>query len=176
MSRGHFDNKYLQVLDFAQQMEAEGLCDDPLHEAFYKHLEKVAEAMQSIERVRGGDQASAVGQIQATLVTPSPEPIWIINDLGELGVFANGKAHFLYKGDCLRYSPGDVKYRRVRKREFGECQHSIAQIDVGQPNGGDYYKAEASLNEGKVWVSEGEPPEWPTRTGPDFIGFVKSTS
>lgn len=63
------------------------------------------------------------------------EPIWIVNDLGELGVKVNDRFFFLYKGDNIQYgdSPDSRKdgialhddgtpmnYRIVGKREFGE--------------------------------------------------------
>jgi len=45
---------------------------------------------------------------------------WVVNDLAELGVKIGDKFFFLYKGES--YCGGD-KWRRVFKREFGECQH-----------------------------------------------------
>ncbi len=106
------------------------------------------------------------------------DPIWIVNRLGELGVFVNGEAHFLYKGDSLHYHRGEdpeaVPYRRVHKREFGECQHSVAQIEAGQCNGGDFYHGEADRNAEGLWVTEGEPPR--TYRGPDFVFVSKGSS
>lgn len=89
------------------------------------------------------------------------EPMWVVNNLGELGVYVNGKAFFLYKGDNITYDENDkIPYRQVRKREFGECQHSAAQIDAGQYNGGDFYEEEARANVDGHWVLEGVPPGW----------------
>lgn len=45
---------------------------------------------------------------------------WVVNDLAELGVKIGDKFFFLYKGES--YCGGD-RWRRVFKREFGECQH-----------------------------------------------------
>ena len=46
---------------------------------------------------------------------------WIINNMGELGVFIAGVPYFLYKGESLVYEDvSDIKYRKVGKREFGE--------------------------------------------------------
>ena len=56
---------------------------------------------------------------------------WIVNDNSELGVMINGQAFFLYKGESLVYETGKhddgttMKYRPVKKREFGECCHPI---------------------------------------------------
>jgi len=72
------------------------------------------------------------------------EPVWIVNDLGELGVKANGRFFFLYKGDNLEYHTvsevkngvvmhGDhdpMQYRIVGKREFGEVCHPVTQLRV----------------------------------------------
>lgn len=58
-----------------------------------------------------------------------PEPKWIVNDIGELGVLVGRRAFFLYKGDSLEYTDPrhddgtETMYRLVGKREFGEtCQ------------------------------------------------------
>ncbi len=78
------------------------------------------------------------------------EPVWIVNDLGELGVFVNGRYFFLYKGDNIEYSGlyddgSPMLYRRVGKREFGEtcwplqwimrghCDHRYTVELVGYP-------------------------------------------
>ena len=56
------------------------------------------------------------------------EPIWIVNDLGELGVKIGDRCFFLYKGECIEYLEGNddgqpVFFRCVGKREFGETCH-----------------------------------------------------
>lgn len=55
------------------------------------------------------------------------EPIWIVNSLGELGVFVNGRYFFLYKGHNIEYEnkEKDIYFRVVGKREFGEVCHPI---------------------------------------------------
>lgn len=60
------------------------------------------------------------------------EPLWIVNDIGELGVKIGNKFYFLYKGNNLEYESGlhedgtPMMYRPVGKREFGEVCHPIA--------------------------------------------------
>jgi len=107
------------------------------------------------------------GRDQVVDQIETKEPIWIVNDMGELGVYVHGRAYFLYKGDNIDYAAlrakygsdrAPVRYRRVCKREFGECQHSVRQIEAGQANGGDFYEAEAEDNTHGRWVEDGEPP------------------
>lgn len=70
---------------------------------------------------------------------PDPEDAvqWIVNDTAELGVMVNGNAHFLYKGHSLIYEDGkhddgtQMVYRRVFKREFGECCHPAHFYEPG---------------------------------------------
>jgi hypothetical protein len=66
------------------------------------------------------------------------EPLWIVNDLGELGVKIGERFFFLYKGENIEYgSDGKgpvalhddgtpMKYRLVGKREFGETCQPVA--------------------------------------------------
>ncbi|HWT35756.1 MAG TPA: hypothetical protein VN289_05705 [Paraburkholderia sp.] len=74
--------------------------------------------------------------IRANEARTSPEPTWIVNDLGELGVKVGTRFFFLYKGENIEYGTepdATVKdcvalhddgtpmmYRIVGKREFGE--------------------------------------------------------
>lgn len=66
------------------------------------------------------------------------EPIWIVNDLGELGVMVDGVPYFLYKGGNIIY--GDPKhedgspmlYRIVGKREFGETCWPRKWVEAGR--------------------------------------------
>lgn len=73
------------------------------------------------------------------------EPVWIVNDLGELGVQVAGRFFFLCKGDNLEYGTDDdgspvalhddgtpMKYRIVGKREFGECCYPMAWVTQGR--------------------------------------------
>lgn len=55
---------------------------------------------------------------------------WIVNNYGELGVRIQGRNFYLYKGNSLQYNRSStlnddrvtpIKYRKVQKREFGEC-------------------------------------------------------
>lgn len=68
------------------------------------------------------------------------EPVWIVNDLGELGVRVGSRFFFLYKGDNLEYGTNSesrdagvslhddgtpMRYRIVGKREFGEVCYPL---------------------------------------------------
>jgi len=57
------------------------------------------------------------------------KPEWIVNCMGELGVIVDGVAYFLYKGGSLVYGNkyGNISYRRVGKREFGEVCLPVEQ-------------------------------------------------
>lgn len=65
----------------------------------------------------------------------STAPVWIVNELGELGVRVNGENFYLYKGE--NYNPKahedgrPMRWRRVGKREFGECCHPLHFITDG---------------------------------------------
>lgn len=55
--------------------------------------------------------------------TAIPDPEWVVNEAGELGVRIGERVFFMYKGDPLEYEtdpPGQGLYRKVEKREFGE--------------------------------------------------------
>lgn len=70
--------------------------------------------------------------------TETDEPLWIVNDLGELGVRVNGRCFFLYKGGNIEYKNGrhedgsPMLYRRVGKREFGETQWPSQWMEQGR--------------------------------------------
>ena len=65
------------------------------------------------------------------------KPVWIVNDLGELGVKLGARFYFLYKGDNLEYKTGkhddgsQMMWRIVGKREFGETCHPLRWITSG---------------------------------------------
>lgn len=61
-------------------------------------------------------QVSKTGSIPAFM----PKPVWVVNNLGELGVKVNDQYFFLYKGDNLQYTEKNMFVREVKKREFGE--------------------------------------------------------
>lgn len=69
---------------------------------------------------------------------------WVVNDIAELGVKIGNQFFWLYKGGSLVYGtePGDLKngvvqhddggdmhWRPVFKREFGECCHPVNYAD-----------------------------------------------
>jgi hypothetical protein len=72
---------------------------------------------------------------------------WVVNDLGELGVYVNGRYFFLYKGDNIKYGADTdtvcdgvalhddgtpMMVRPVGKREFGEtCMSGLSDGDPG---------------------------------------------
>ncbi len=118
--------------------------------------------------VATGLHNALVGASGARRVPKAEKPLWIVNREGELGVYVNDEAHFLYKGRSLQYRRSPTTYRQVYKCEFGECQRSSAQIAAGQESGGDFLYAEADENEAGYWVSEGPPPEVPWY--PDIVG------
>ena len=64
-------------------------------------------------------------------------PLWVVNNLGELGVKIGERLFFLYKGRSIEYGPKDMEgdeppmmWRTVGKREFGECCHPINYADL----------------------------------------------
>tara|TARA_Y100001973_G_scaffold46148_1_gene68846 strand:+ start:5227 stop:5541 length:315 start_codon:yes stop_codon:yes gene_type:complete len=82
---------------------------------------------------------------------PSP-PVWVVNDMGELGVEVNGNVYFMYKGESLEYAEGKrddgtpILYRTVEKREFGEtCIAPEANSDVPDSRR-FYYKGQGWKN------------------------------
>ena len=88
-----------------------------------------------------------VDNLQAQLAEAKPllaevrkglEPIWIVNNLGELGVKIGNRFFFLYKGDNIEYDDPDMKYRIVGKREFGETCHPDRYYSKGYSATGNY--------------------------------------
>jgi hypothetical protein len=76
--------------------------------------------------------AELEAQIAAVAPAVDARPVWIVNDLGELGVKVGTRYFFLYKGDNIEYGADakdgialhddgtPMQYRIVGKREFGE--------------------------------------------------------
>ena len=72
------------------------------------------------------------------------EPEWVVNDIAELGVKIGERFYWLYKGQSLVYGQhgddvkdgvvqhedgGNMHWRPVFKREFGECCHPVNYAD-----------------------------------------------
>lgn len=75
-------------------------------------------------RVQVGDSALAV---YAKTDYDNPigpnDVMWVVNDLGELGVRIGERSFFMYKGESIVYgneADSPKMQRRVQKREFGE--------------------------------------------------------
>lgn len=64
-------------------------------------------------------------------VTRPEEVEWVVNDISELGVKIGDRFFWLYKGESFQYTTGKhddgtpIRWRRVGKREFGECCHPV---------------------------------------------------
>ena len=71
-------------------------------------------------------------------------PVWIVNDLGELGVKIDDRFFFLYKGGNIEYGDDEgvgsvalhddgtsMMYRVVGKREFGETCQPLGLFTLG---------------------------------------------
>ena len=69
-----------------------------------------------------------------TITTLTADDVeWVVNDNSELGVKIGEQFFWLYKGDSLVYEDGHddgapIKWRKVFKREFGECCHPWGSI------------------------------------------------
>lgn len=65
---------------------------------------------------------------------------WVVNSLAELGVKIGDQFFWLYKGESLVYDRGrsgdnaPLRWRPVRKREFGECCHPVKFNDAPTPD------------------------------------------
>lgn len=72
--------------------------------------------------------------------TAIPDPEWVVNEAGELGVRIAERVFFMCKGEPLEYQddpPGQGQYRKVQKREFGESG-PISEIKKRNPK--DWHK------------------------------------
>lgn len=97
------------------------------------------------------------------------EPIWIVNNLGELGVEIKGRCFFLYKGGSIEYENGKhddgtpMLYRIVGKREFGETCWPMKWIKAGRSE--DRYTENLVYTPG---LSFGEPEDGNWKPLPTF--------
>lgn len=103
------------------------------------------------------------------------EVVWVVNDLGELGVRIGGTSYFLYKGDSIIYNSAHedsscMMQRPVMKREFGEvCRvPGLSRGDDGAPN---YF-------EGTGWfpLTGGNKPILPTNLEEQLSAFLDSNT
>jgi len=114
----------------------------------------------------------------ARLKAQIPEPQWIVNDLGELGVKVDARFFFLYKGRSLEYGDDDesveygsalhddgtpMMYRMVGKREFGETCLPEIYWKKGYNRGDGKYTEPLVYTEG---LSDGKPEDGDWRTLP----------
>lgn len=126
-----------------------------------KNTEQMREALESYEHAianghREHDAMSAfdgisvpdlVRWVLAALTHPQeparvggvPEPVWIVNSYGELGVKVGERFFFLYKGDNIEYENAThdddgtpMRYRVVGKREFGETCWPLSWVLSGR--------------------------------------------
>lgn len=91
--------------------------------------------------------------------TTSLVPSWVVNSLGELGVKIGERLFFLYKGQSLEYPKGgDMQWRYVMKREFGETCHPLDWVERGYSE--KRYAVEGVFYPG---ISQGKPEDWTWR-------------
>lgn len=76
-------------------------------------------------------------EVQVEATKESVSPIWIVNDLGELGIEIDGHCFFMYKGRSLEYKDGchssgsTMRYRVVDEYEYGETCWPMEWIQAG---------------------------------------------
>lgn len=131
----------------AELEKPEQAAQEPLTDAAKRSMwESATIDLPSLENcyLRGIDDAEKAHGIGGkALDHPAQEPVWIVNDLGELGVKVGERFFFLYKGDNIEYGEENVgaalhddgtpmKYRIVGKREFGEVCMPYAWVARGQ--------------------------------------------
>lgn len=92
-----------------------------------------------------------------------PDPTWVVNDMGELGVEVNGRYFFCYKGKSIEYEDGKrdngetIRVRRVGKREFGETVWPLSWHMAGRSQ--DEYTVEVQ-SDPLLSIGPREPYEW----------------
>lgn len=102
---------------------------------------------------------------------PADEPRWIVNDLGELGVFVNGRCFFLYKGRNIEYTTHDdgapMLVRWVGKREFGETVWPSSWLRDGRRK--DRYTVQVAPAIPDLDGPEERDPRWDWQPIEEFI-------
>jgi len=80
-----------------------------------------------------------------------PSPEWVVNSLAELGVKIGDNFYWLYKGRSLVYREpvhddgSPMLWRRVGKREFGECAHPLNYEDPSK-------FGTVNVHDGETWA------------------------
>ena len=85
--------------------------------------------------------------------------LWIVNDLGELGIKIFDNCIFMYKGELFQYTENPhpekpFKYRTVNKREFGESGPKSIQI-----LGKGIFRTNPETDELETWIDINLPKE-----------------
>lgn len=126
----------VEQLELLEAQISGGLC---YFSAESKHMQ-LKDAMATVKAMLaaapqpaggGGDEArdGSVGK---------DDVLWVVNDMGELGVKVFGRCFFLYKGHSLEYTDGThddgapILYREVGKREFGETVWPVKWISAAR--------------------------------------------
>lgn len=141
---------------------------DPTREARANEIEQMADQIDR-DKYGHGFASAALREyaaiVRGTSTGPGsvPEPVWIVNDLGELGVKVGGRFFFLYKGDSFEYKDGKhddgtpMRYRIVGKCEFGETCWPLSWVKAGRRE--DRYTVNLNYIPGLSW-GKPEDGEW----------------
>jgi len=136
------------------------------------HTEQMLEALLKVRPYledganHGDDAVELLKLVDEALTAPAeevPEPVWIVNDLGELGVKVGERFFFLYKGDNIEYEDAkhddgtQMRYRIVGKREFGETCWPLSWLKAGRSDA--RYTVNLTYTPGLSW-GKPEDGEW----------------
>lgn len=147
--RGHYytaDQMHDYARTYAADLRARVVEQDKLIEFLQQEVDLASAALVACQQ-----EDYSQGQVDGVLDEDAraqagselPEPEWIVNDLGELGVKLGDRFFFLYKGDNLEYgltTDGEfvlhddgtpMLYRIVGKREFGEVCYPASVYKTG---------------------------------------------